>query len=241
MSFQAMTWAVKQKAQSAGAKLVLLMLADHSNGHTGQCNPSHKRLAEECEMSLSALKVHIKNLERLGLLEIIHKSQDGVSLPNQYRLNLEGVGQNLAGGGSESDRGVGQNLATNQEDKPGSEPYTASPSVGKPDASRNDLILSAYNEELGDVLQKATKLSDKRKKAINARWSEYINTMGVNGKIRFTDEPSGVEWFRRVFRKVKLNPHWIGDSNAQWRADFDWLMNPNNFLKVVEYAPARQS
>lgn len=118
---------------------------------------------------------------------------------------------------------------------------TASPSVGKPDANRNDLILSAYNEELGDVLQKATKLSDKRKKAINARWSEYINTMGVNGKIRFTDEPSGVEWFRRVFRKVKLNPHWIGDSNAQWRADFDWLMNPNNFLKVVEYAPARQS
>lgn len=143
MSFQAMTWAVKQKTQSAGAKLVLLMLADHSNGHTGQCNPSHKRLAEECEMSLSALKVHIKNLERLGLLEIIHKSQDGVSLPNQYRLNLEGVGQNLAGGGSESDRGVGQNLATNQEDKPGSEPYTASPSY-LPTRSRDKVGLEDF-------------------------------------------------------------------------------------------------
>lgn len=113
----------------------------------------------------------------------------------------------------------------------------ASPPVSKADTQRNELILTAYNEELGDVLQKATKLSDKRKKAINARWAEYLNTEGMNGKVRFTDEQSGVEWFRKVFRKVKLNPHWIGESNAQWRADFDWLMNPNNLLKVVEYVP----
>lgn len=118
MSFQAMTWAIGQKTANAGQKLVLLMLANHCNSHTGQCNPSHKLLAEECSMGLSTLKGHIAALEEAAYLRIIHKSIEGVSLPNQYHLNLEGVGQNLTEGQPESDGGVGQNLATNQEDKP---------------------------------------------------------------------------------------------------------------------------
>ena len=118
MSFQIMTWAVAQKTENAGQKLVLLMLANHTNGHTGQCNPSHKLLAEECCMGASTLKNHLQRLEEQGFIEVQHRSKDGVSLPNQYFLKVEGVGQNLAGGGSESDRGVGQNLATKQEDKP---------------------------------------------------------------------------------------------------------------------------
>jgi hypothetical protein len=123
MSFQAMTWAIGQKTTNAGQKLVLLMLANHSNSHTGQCNPSHKLLAEECSMGLSTLKGHIAALEEAGYLRIIHKAIEGVSLPNQYHLNLGGVGQNLAEGQSESDRGVGQNLASNQEDKPINKPF----------------------------------------------------------------------------------------------------------------------
>ncbi len=104
-----MTWAVEQNCKNASQKLVLLMLANHTNGHTGQCNPSHKRLADECCMSVSSLKVQIKALEDLGYLKIIRVKKDGVNMPNQYILNLNGggsdlggVGQNLAEGGSES-------------------------------------------------------------------------------------------------------------------------------------------
>jgi len=122
MSFQAMTWALSQPTSNSGQKLVLLLLANHCNHHTGQCNPSHKLLAEECSMGISTLKTHISVLQEAGYLTIIHKSLDGVSLPNQYKLNLAGVGQILAGGGSESDGRVGQNLATNQEVKTGIEP-----------------------------------------------------------------------------------------------------------------------
>lgn len=122
MSFEAMAWAVKQKTANSGSKLVLLLLANHANGHTGQCNPSHKMLADECSMGVSTLKGHLQSLEETGFIKILHKHQDGVSLPNQYLLKLDGVGQNLADGGSESDRGVGQNLATKQEVKPVKEP-----------------------------------------------------------------------------------------------------------------------
>ncbi len=111
-----MAWAVKQKTANSGQQLVLLLLANHTNGHTGRCNPSHRLLAEECRMGLSTLKNHVKGLEESGFLRIIHVSRDGVSLPNQYIL--EGVGQDLTEGQSESDGGVGQNLATKQEDKP---------------------------------------------------------------------------------------------------------------------------
>ena len=116
MSFEAMAWAIKQNAANSGQQLVLLLLANHTNGHTGQCNPSHQRLADECKMGLSTLKNHLKGLEEQGLIRIVHVSREGVSLPNQYVL--VGVGQDLTGGGSESDWGVGQNLATKQEVKP---------------------------------------------------------------------------------------------------------------------------
>ena len=117
-----MAWAVKQRTVNSGQKLVLLLLANHTNGHTGQCNPSHKLLADECSMGISTLKSHLQSLAAIGLIQIIHKQQDGVALPNQYKLNFEGVGQNLTEGQSEIDRGVGQNLATKQEVKTLTEP-----------------------------------------------------------------------------------------------------------------------
>lgn len=130
MSFQDMAWAVEQKCSSAGQKLVLLMLANYSNGHTGQCNPSHKRLADDCSMGVSTLRRSIDGLQADGFLTVIHKSSEGVSLPNQYRLalhKLEGVGSNRREGPSKSDGRVPPNRATNLEVKPRIEPVTAEP------------------------------------------------------------------------------------------------------------------
>lgn len=151
-----MTWAVSQQCANAGQKLTLLMLANYCNSHTGQCNPSHKRLAFECCVGVSTLKNHLLALEESGLIEIVRRFADGVALPNQYVLNFEGggsridggVGQNLAEGGSESGRGVGQNLATNQELKPVIEP------VG-------DAAQSAANKSRGSRLPQDWRLPKK--------------------------------------------------------------------------------
>jgi len=90
MSFQAMTWAVSQQCDSSGEKLVLIMLANHTNSHTGQCNPSHKLLADECSMGVSTLKRHLQSLTDKGLISVIPSYQDGVNLPNRYLLKLRG-------------------------------------------------------------------------------------------------------------------------------------------------------
>lgn len=121
MSFQAMTWAVNQKCGSAASKLVLLMLANHTNGHTGQCNPRHKLLAEECEMRVETLKTHLKNLADIGLITILPQFSEGVQLPNQYLVNFnKGVGEIRGGGGDFHPGGGGEkhppiNQEVNQE------------------------------------------------------------------------------------------------------------------------------
>lgn len=132
MSFQAMAWAVEQKCENAGEKLVLLMLANYCNGHTGQCNPSHSKLADECSMGVSTLKRHIAGLSERGLIEVTQRAVDGVSLPNHYTLKLTPPGPNRTGGGSDSDggsvqsgRGVSPNRAEGGSKsgyKPGIEP-----------------------------------------------------------------------------------------------------------------------
>lgn len=146
MSFQAMTWAVEQELRTA-EKMVLVMLANCCNHHTGRCDPSHKRLAKECGMSVSTLKRCIDGLEAAGLLRVENREQYGVNLPNQYHL-LVGVGSERthppedgpgvrsqsAGGRVTVNGGVGsewpegsvhselQNRNLKQEVKPGNKP-----------------------------------------------------------------------------------------------------------------------
>lgn len=122
MSFQAMTWAVEQELPAL-QKLVLLMLANYCNHHTGQCNPSYDRLASECGMSKTSVRDAIKALNEKGILEIEHRSIDGVSLPNQYRLMIsQGVCRHAADGMPPDDRGVCRQATPNQEVEPGIEP-----------------------------------------------------------------------------------------------------------------------
>jgi len=60
-------------------------------------------------------------------------------------------------------------------------------------------------------------LSEKRIKAVNARAKEY-----------------GKEKIMEMLRTVQRSPHLLGENDRGWKANFDWLFNPTNFLKVIE-------
>ena len=102
-----------------------------------------------------------------------------------------------------------------------------------------DDIFALYNEILGDVLPKAQLLTDSRKRAMTARWKQMINSVAPSGKARFNDRDSGLAWFGSFFRKVKLNPHWVGGNDRSWRADLDWILKPSNFIKILEWHPIK--
>ena len=98
-------------------------------------------------------------------------------------------------------------------------------------------VLQTYNEVLGDKLPKAQLLNDKRRRVIAGRWKEMLNSQDPSGKVRFTDTASGVAWFAKFFAKVALNPHWLGENDRGWRADLDWILKPDNFLRILEWRP----
>lgn len=84
--------AMKQKGIKPSAKIVLYWLADHYNGETKECFPSHKRLAECCEMTRQSIINQLRILEESGFINILPRYRDnGSHTSNTYKLLLVDV------------------------------------------------------------------------------------------------------------------------------------------------------
>ena len=67
MSHAATNWAIQQRGLKPATKIVLWHLCDRHNPDFG-CFPTQARLAEDAEMSVSALNDHLARLEALRLI-----------------------------------------------------------------------------------------------------------------------------------------------------------------------------
>lgn len=83
-------------------------------------------------------------------------------------------------------------------------------------------IVDLYHSMCPD-LPKVTKITDARRSALHARFEEIEEK--EPGQIFAT--------FRRLFEHVKASDFLQGKKGRGWRANFDWLMNPQNFAKVM--------
>jgi biotin operon repressor len=82
-----MVKAMKTKVGNPLRKLVLLKLADNASDQ-GECWPSYQYIADQCEISKRAVQLHIKALEKTGVLtKTIRKGLKGNS-SNVYILNF---------------------------------------------------------------------------------------------------------------------------------------------------------
>ena len=89
MSHYMTALAMKQKGLKPTTKIVLYWIADHHNGETGDCFPSHKRLADLCEISDRDVRRQILKLVELGLIHIENRSRsNGSQSSNSYKLNM---------------------------------------------------------------------------------------------------------------------------------------------------------
>ena len=79
-----------------------------------------------------------------------------------------------------------------------------------------DLILKLYHD-LCPNMARVEKLTDQRKGFIRARFAEY-----------------GIEKITTVLRTAGESEFLNGHNEKVWKADFEWLMRPNNFIKVLE-------
>ena len=61
-------------------------------------------------------------------------------------------------------------------------------------------------------------INGQRKKAVGARWNEHKD----------------IEVFKALFEKAEASSFMKGRNERNWTADFDWMMKPTNFSKVLE-------
>lgn len=256
MSFQAMTWAIQQECGSAAGKLVLLMLANHANGHTGQCNPRHKTLAAECEMRVETLKEHIRKLEERGLLAVVPRFAEGIQLPNHYVLAMpdsEGGGGDFHPGGGGENRpplpakiapGVGVKIA---------------PPITRKDNLEMNLEGGTKERESSDSLPREKKAEtrkaweDEQLARFLADWEKmkavcpWLPGLSVWGETRGRN-------FRRILKDCdREDPRktWVlalkgmTDKRQRWedgsRQGVDHLLIPKNFLRYASWVDSQGS
>jgi len=76
-------------------------------------------------------------------------------------------------------------------------------------------IIEAWNDRT--KTSKVNTISESRKKAIRARWSEH-----------------GKDGIWKVFLKTFESDFLNGKNESNWMASFDWVMNPTNFVKILD-------
>ncbi|MGL5328355.1 MAG: hypothetical protein ACRDD7_03730 [Peptostreptococcaceae bacterium] len=90
----------------------------------------------------------------------------------------------------------------------------------KPDNKLNNTSYSQITEKYNATctnMRKVIKLSDKRKKLINARLKD-----------------SSLEEIFQVIELSSKCEFLNGNNNRNWKANFDWIMNENNFVNILE-------
>ena len=90
MSHRATVWAIQQRGLKPATKIVLWFLCDRHNPDFG-CFPTQARLADDAEMSISALNEHLAKLQELRLIHRV-RAQDPHThkrLATRYILGFE--------------------------------------------------------------------------------------------------------------------------------------------------------
>jgi DNA-binding transcriptional ArsR family regulator len=109
MSMDLMVKAMKTKVGNPLRKLVLIKLADNASDQ-GECWPSYQHIADQCEISRSTVKLHIRELEKAGFLRREFRRKGELNQSNVFHLSLDGgAASALGGGAAENPPGAAEN------------------------------------------------------------------------------------------------------------------------------------
>lgn len=185
MSVHCMSWVLKHSEATLGARLVLLVLADHAKDDGTAAWPAVATVAHEARVSPQAARAALRRLEAAGMIEATGKSKKGTTV---YRVLMgEQVTRALPDEGRKLAASNGQVTCA----EPSIEPSTSQSSPdgeGKVDEAR------AVFEHWQSAFDKPrASLTDGRRKKIKARLEEGY---GVDRIQRAIDGCAGSEWHR---------------------------------------------
>jgi hypothetical protein len=210
-------------------KIVLLALADCANDE-GHCWPSMLSLARKCSKGQRTVQGVIKALVEAGHVTRreraghgceywVHPRKDCTpadAAPPQPSRPAGTAPRSRRASPPQTLRGTPAAAA----DKPSEnhqEPSEDSPPDGD-DALSVQEIVEAWNDLASRChLATVVKLTDERKRKARAQAR------------RFT-----VDDWAAVFRRIEQSPFLRGTNDRGWRADFDFVLSPSSFVKILE-------
>ncbi|ECH1724129.1 helix-turn-helix domain-containing protein [Salmonella enterica] len=180
MSMNLMAKAMSIKVGNPLRKLVLIKLADNANDE-GECWPSYQHIADQCEVSRSTVKSHIRALEDMGLLKREFRRKGELNQSNVFYLTLDNAQQIPPESG-----GAGADPRTYHSFEPVKEPLerkkkpSSMPEGFSPSASHQKMA-EEYGISLQDEFDKFTDHHlSKGSKFID--WNRALNTWLRNAK-----------------------------------------------------------
>jgi hypothetical protein len=100
----------------------------------------------------------------------------------------------------------------------------------RPPPCPTEEIIALYHEKL-PMLPRVEVLNDPRRKAASARWRDVVTDPEISKAENV--KVAGLDWFAWYFERAGSSAFLTGKSK-DWRADFDFLMLPKKFAKVIE-------
>lgn len=219
-----MVKAMKAKVGSPLRKLVLIKLADNANDQ-GECWPSYKHIADQCEIDRRTAMRHVDDLEAQGFLkkEVRFGGPKGNS-SNLFHLTIDRgvVSQSHQGSVTES---LGGSVTESPRTSHSSEPVNEPLSKAKLSTGALEKILEMYNAICGASFKGAATMTDVRQKQVQKCWNRKIA-----GIYPFQSSAFWADYFAWCLR----DGHWKGENPKSWKASLEFVTRPDIVDRVID-------
>lgn len=192
----------------------------------GQLCASRDQLASVWGWSPSAVErflTRLKTEQMIGRETGQGKTVITISNYDKYQDSGDQVGQEI---GQQTGQASDRHRTAKEEGKKVKKEKDISPNgdCASSDALTAQEIMEGWNELASQCgLSPIIALNAKRRIQIRSRLREYPD----------------IESWQAVFRNLRNTPWLLGDNEKGWRADFDFLLQPKSFLKLLENSYAR--
>lgn len=190
-------------------------------GDKNICYPSIDTMQRELNMGKNRLAKHMGQLIAVGVVEKVREKNGNIFGHNTYKIahelevidDLNHIFESCAfravGNRAVEGRAV-ENEATNNN-------MSLINNIGNKNSVNYYQVVDLYNS-VCTSFPKLTKLSDRRKQAIRARFNQGYT----------------LDDFKKLFELAEGSSFLKGGNNRNWQATFDWLIADANMAKVLD-------
>ena len=234
MSVKLMWAAMNAKAGSPTAKLILIKLADNAN-EKGECWPSLKNIAEQCEVSQKTVIENIKKLEKLNLVRKINRFNEKGKTSNLYVISIDTDSKSVSEKSSITHVKNCNNPCEESSITPCEESSyesVRSESVKEPEKTKKlspeQTIVDLYNRILANKsnpvsLPGVKVITEKRTRVIRKFWNLIEKDIGK------------VETYFNWLIDNSSNHRWLfGFNDRNWVADIEFVCRDETLAKATE-------